>query len=399
MINQLFLTLSVIEASLFDWWQTASLAGEQLRAGLTMISSQLLGKNSTDVILSLVFGAERDLNSSLLHTFRVIGMLHIWSASGLNVSIFLTTIDSFLHKLTYINCRIKTILLLLSLFFFWCMSGRGPSMQRAVFMTAIALMVRRYGFKQMKTVYALFYAVALILILQPNLVNSLSLQLSVAATLGIIKILPVVNQVLFTGLSLIGFFSQKTGELNNSTRLVANNPSGQKSINSGSRQSIWQQWLTRAGRLVNSYICRNFALFLSVQLALLPLISITWGEISFLAVLTNTILAGCLPFLVKLGLAWCGWCCLVGLVELLGWAGGPQLMARLISLVFSLPFQAFLDFSHWLAEIEAGAVKIPAFQPWQMWLWYGLWLLAAWWWRRRSTRRKLARYQLLAFQD
>jgi len=320
-------------------------------------------------MFGLVFGAQKSLNSSLYHSFKVMGMLHIWSASGFNVAIFISSIKLILNTVTYCSAYLKTFLLLLGTCFFWMISGQGPSMQRAVFMSVLSLLIRKLLFRQLPPLWSLVFTVAIILLLDFSLASSLSLQFSVAATAGIIILNP-----LFFGLEKKLFLG----------RHIARETWG-----------VWSSFKTLI-RSVVRYFYQNFSIFFSVQLALLPLIGSTWGEIGWLSIFTNTFLAGLLPLLVTLGLIWFGCCALASVVVQIF---DITLIARIIGLTLTFPLRIFLELSHFLARFETGTLKISEFSQISIWLWFLGWGMLSWWIQQRRSRQKIDHLNIKIFAN
>lgn len=358
MINQLFPILKLVYASFFDWWNFFQAQILIFKDSIFNLSQLFIGVQPTEAMFGLVFGAQRSLNSSLYHSFKVMGMLHIWSASGFNVAIFVSTIKLILNTATHCSAYLKTILLLLGTCFFWMISGQGPSMQRAVIMSALSLLVRKLLFKQLHSLWSLVLTVVIILLLDFSLISSLSLQFSVAATAGIIVLNPL-------------FFSLEK-------RIFK---SGQKV---GRTRGVWSLFKILICSAVR-YFYQNFSIFFSVQLALLPLISSTWGEIGWLSVLTNTFLAGLLPLLVTLGIIWFGCCALASVaVQFFNITE----ITRILGLVLTFPLNIFLELSHFLARFEAGTLKISEFSQTATWLWFLGWGILGRYVQLRNTRQK-----------
>lgn len=353
-------------------------------------SNRLIGDQLSNLMFGLMFGAQNSLNSSLYHSFKIMGMLHICSASGFNVSIFSKAISFLLEIGSYCNYFLKTILLLLSALCFWYMSGQGPSMQRAVLMTGLSLLVRRLGFKQLKPLRSLVFVSLIIILMDFSLVDSLSLRFSVLATAGIILLTPVFT-FLAEGWLQPGRFEKTTSN----------------------RDGFLVYFLKTLYR----YFARNLALFFSVQLALLPLISATWGEFSLLSIITNSLLSGVLPVLVTLGLIWFGWCAGVVLTsnlvkpvtlanpvvqakipnfpkipvfaKITAYLANLERVSQVFGFLTTLPLNFFLQVSHYFTQLDVGAVIIPEFNTTQTVLWYLGWGVVGWWWQTRQTRQKI----------
>jgi predicted membrane metal-binding protein len=367
MNNPLILTINIIVSSLKDWSQFFQTQISGFKALSLEQSNLLIGGQLSNLMFGLIFGAQNSLNSTLYHSFKIMGMLHIWSASGFNVTLFSKAISFLLDIGSYCTYFLRTILLLLSALFFWYMSGQGPSMQRAVLMTGLSLLVRRLCFKQLKPLRSLFFVILIIILIDFSLVDSLSLRFSAAATAGIILLSPAFSSL---------------GE-----RWLSLSRSNKKKMNQDGL-------LLRLSKSLLSYFFRNLALFFSVQIALLPLISSTWGEIGLLSVITNSLLSGALPILVTLGLIWFSWCS-AGII----WAStlakitvqfvNFNKFSQVFGLLATLPLNFFLKIGHYFTQLDVGSVAIPEFNTVQIGLWYLGWGTVGWWWQKRQTKQKI----------
>lgn len=375
MIDQLISVIQVFQASLNDWWRVLQHSITALKLLIYDFSYSVIGKQQSEAMFGLVFGADNSLNSALADTFKVMGMLHIWSASGFNVSVFLTAVK----LITYCSHRIKTILLLLSTCVFWWLSGQGPSMQRAVLMTGLSLLIRQYFFKQIKPLRSLLFTLTIIFLIDPSLINSLSLQFSVAATVGILQLNP--------GFTNLGdhLFSKKIATAKRGGNLV-----------------------TQVYRLILktlNYFYTNLALFFSVQIALLPLISSTWGELSWLSLITNTLLAGLVPLLVFLGLFWFGLSAVLllssHLVNLFFVTENIWLLkiAQVIGMGVNLPLEIFLEISQLVANFETSSVVISQLTSWQTGAWLVGWYFIGQLWQSSQTKKRLAPLAMTVFHQ
>lgn len=377
MNNQLISAFGLFVSSLKYWFQFIENEVFIFKSLCLEKSNHLIGHQLSNLMFGLVFGAQNSLNSSLYHSFKIMGMLHIWSASGFNVTLFSKTISFLFNISSYVSYFFKTILLLLSTLFFWYMSGKGPSMQRAVLMTGLSLLVRRLSFKQLRPLKSLCLVIFLIVLLDLSLVESLSLRFSVAATSGIILLSPV-----FSGIA--DYLIAKVGS-NNIKQLL--------DYRFYRRIDTQDNWVLRLLKSLLRYFFHNLALFFSVQIALLPLISSTWGEIGLLSIITNSLLSGFLPILVVLGLLWFSWCvveiawekALSGfLVEFMNFSNFFQVLGLLIT----LPLNFFLKISTYFTQVDLGSVVIPEFNVAQTGFWYFGWAVVGWWWQKRQTRLK-----------
>lgn len=132
--------------------------------------------------LGLSIGDTSGISSSDLETLRAAGLTHLVAVSGSNVAIVLGSVALML-RWTARRTRLVAAALALSLYVL--VVGPEPSVLRAAAMGAIGLAAIASGTRGDPLV-ALLLAVTVLLVLRPSLVWSLGLQLSAAATAGIV---------------------------------------------------------------------------------------------------------------------------------------------------------------------------------------------------------------------
>lgn len=137
--------------------------------------------NETDAgfMKGLIFGDTQTLSIFIKQDFQKSGLSHVLSVSGMHVG-FLVMLF-----LTLFGKRFGMIMACIALIFFVPMTGSSPSIIRAVimyFITVGAFYLRRDN----SLLHSLCIALAVLLFINPYSVQSISLQLSFLATLGII---------------------------------------------------------------------------------------------------------------------------------------------------------------------------------------------------------------------
>ncbi len=309
---------------------------------------------SSKMAFGLVFGVQLGQNSALYRNLQLIGMSNLWSASGLSISLFLSAQRYFFGLIRYLSLNKKTVLHLFSLLTFWCLSGKSLSLLRAVVMSLLAILVRQWGGRQLSSITALIFTLVIILLLDINHFHSLSLRFSAAAIFAVIYLCPSLEEFCF---SLLPF------------RVVRFSDSHLK------RAKLHSRLFFGLKRLL-AMLIKNFSLFLSIQLGMLPLASSIWPEIGLLSLAVNTFLAGIAPVLFLVGLIWISLLSFLGIVSLL--LNFQLFMATFLSLAI-FPLVIFIEMSDHIVQIEQIVIKIPGFS-WQATLiWYiGIFLLGEW---------------------
>lgn len=155
------------------------------------ISKKLYTHLDTDAAAladALLLGNRKSLPDRLTRDFKTLGVTHLLAISGLHLSVLTAGILFIFRKLrTPLVLRNVITALLILLYMGLC--GFTPSILRAGLMALCLLFYHTFGETQ-NGLRALLYSNATILLLQPYLCQSISLQLSVFATLGILLIFP-----------------------------------------------------------------------------------------------------------------------------------------------------------------------------------------------------------------
>ncbi len=154
--------------------------------GFQEILGSYLDISSADEVKALLLGDTSSADEVLEEEMRVIGVSHIYSISGLHLTLLLSSIYHLLFRLRVPRVANTGALVLFSLFYM-VITGFAPSVCRAGIMAMlfyIALAVRR----QSDGLTSLLFATACICIVNPFSICHTGLQLSFLATLGIFTI-------------------------------------------------------------------------------------------------------------------------------------------------------------------------------------------------------------------
>ncbi|MCA9379427.1 ComEC/Rec2 family competence protein, partial [Candidatus Dojkabacteria bacterium] len=145
--------------------------------------ASLLNPPSSQVLLGLLVGGQGEFPPDLKQQFIETGITHIFSVSGYNVGI---VILAFLSLAGVIHRRLLAILAMVGLLAFGAMVGPGnPAAVRAVIMGELVLITLWLGRTKILPLM-LLYAVVIMLLIYPLAWRNVSMQLSVAAMIGIL---------------------------------------------------------------------------------------------------------------------------------------------------------------------------------------------------------------------
>ncbi|MGG5505761.1 MULTISPECIES: ComEC/Rec2 family competence protein [unclassified Myroides] len=163
-------------------WFMARRVELQQRIAQTKMSPQ-----AKALLSALLLGDRQGIEQEQIDVFQRLGLMHVLAISGLHIGViylFLSVLTSFL------NPRYRCVLLVFLLWIFVFLSGFSPSVFRAVFMfslLSVAKEVRRKQPTREIIGLTLFFS----LLFQPNWLFDVGFQLSYAAVLGIVWLMPL----------------------------------------------------------------------------------------------------------------------------------------------------------------------------------------------------------------
>ncbi|MCR4263105.1 MAG: ComEC/Rec2 family competence protein [Candidatus Roizmanbacteria bacterium] len=145
--------------------------------------NSLLPEPQASLLAGMLFGVRRDMPEDFYSALISTGTLHVIALSGMNISIIIRLlIGVFMSMLGRV---IGIVLTLLAIMGFVILVGASPTIIRASIMGSLSLIAMWFGRKDLPLL-SLFFAVSIMLIINNDLISSISFQLSVFATLGII---------------------------------------------------------------------------------------------------------------------------------------------------------------------------------------------------------------------
>jgi len=303
--------------------------------------NKILMEPQSSFLAGLLLGEKRGLPPDLMANFSRTGTTHIIALSGYNITIIAVTLIS-LFNFFMLRRRLAFWLALATIALFVLMTGAAASVVRAAVMGILVLLAQQVG-RLYQIRNALVLAGAIMVYLNPRvLVWDIGFQLSFAATLGLIYILPILQQWFIA--------SDDARDLTY----------GQ--INEGA--------LVKSLKSVKLILATTLA----AQIAVLPLLVINFGQLSLIAPLANILVLPVIP--------------LTMLVGFLGAASG--IIFSWLGQVFGWACWLFLTYEIKIIELLA---KIPLAAVNFKWTWLGggiyyvilIWLI----WRFSSKQKTL----------
>ena len=160
-------------AALADW-----------QAGIVRALQQVMPVNDAAILTAVLFGGYQGINKSVVDDFAATGLIHILSVSGAHIALVAGLIRWFGNQLR-LGSRTTTIVAVLAIVFYACISGFTPPVIRSMIMgiiSLLAVLVERESYAPA----ALAVTALGMLVYQPLLLYDISFQLSFAATAGLV---------------------------------------------------------------------------------------------------------------------------------------------------------------------------------------------------------------------
>lgn len=150
-------------------------------------TEKYLSEPEASLVLGIVLGYKGSLTTDFYQALVYSGTIHMVVASGYNVMIVALLIMSVM--LNFFRRRTATVITMVMVAGYIALTGAEVSILRAGLMGGLILMGTMLG-RSNKSGWSLVLAVWLMFVVEPTVVLSISFQLSVAATFGVIILSP-----------------------------------------------------------------------------------------------------------------------------------------------------------------------------------------------------------------
>lgn len=169
----------------------------EARARLVEMHRKILGRNG-DVLASMVLGDKAvKLDKSITGMFRDVGLSHVLAASGFNLTV-VVAMTYFVASILIRSSSIVYLACFLNLLCFVGLAGPSPSVVRAAIMCSIMLALKMTRIAA-EPLAVLSVALLASLLFDPYCLTDIGLQLSYAATAGLIIISGPIAKLLTIG--------------------------------------------------------------------------------------------------------------------------------------------------------------------------------------------------------
>jgi ComEC/Rec2-related protein len=156
---------------------------DRLQTSSEVSLSRFLSVQQRQLLFGILLGKKIDPGSELSQTFLTAGVVHVIVASGTNVALFAGLAHAVMRQI--FSRKMSFIAAFIFVFTYAVFMGFQPPILRAVIMFFLVQLTLLIG-RPHSGILVLAWTVGIMLIYQPFLIYSLSFQLTVAATLGIL---------------------------------------------------------------------------------------------------------------------------------------------------------------------------------------------------------------------
>lgn len=273
-----------------------------VRIKLMQQLGSFLPEPQSSLLLGILLGVKRNLQRDFYEALRSTGTLHVVVASGYNVTVVAGLVA--LVAIRFVARRWAIPVILLAVFVYTLMAGAEPPIVRAAIMSGLAFVAQMLG-KQYHGLWALVVTGFVMLLVSPILIFDIGFQLSVAATLGIL----VVSPMLFFGLKKL------------------------------------RKWLWKS-------VIDDLAVTLGAQLMVLPILLVHFKQVSWFSPLVNMAVGFVVPIIMGMG----------GILAAISLVSGQ--LAQIFALFTWVPLSYFIGVVSWFDGLPFGVLVVNNITWW-----------------------------------
>lgn len=255
------------------------------------------------LLAGILLGARRNMPEDFAEALQRTGTTHVIAASGYNVTL---VINAVVAVLKFLNRRLRIIVSMAFIWVFVIMSGGSLPVVRAAIMGCFSLVALLLGRSSLVHV-ALSLSGAVMVLIDPSVISSISFQLSFLSTAGLIYLVPVLEKV----------FPWVPEGLKDSTLVTV-----------------------------------------AAILVTFPITVFNFGQFSVVAVVANFLVLPVIELAMGLGM-------LVVLTP-----SGLGVVTQLVNSIAWVPLEYFVKVVKWLGSLSFAMVELPEFPVWGVALFY-----------------------------
>lgn len=297
--------------------------------------------DTASLLIGVLLGDTSSMSPSFKHNLSVTGMQHVVSASGFNVGLVLWGVYLLIRPIPVTRFAKLTFSFLCVMWYVF-LAGASWPLIRAALMSSFSL-GSQVMLRTSKAGWSLMCTVFLLVLFDPTALESISFQLSVSATAGLIWVLPIIQRVQLTQYASweLADFPQESG--------------------------FGSQGFKSFKRIILTQMTESFTVSLAAQSLSLPLIMYHFGELSLLSLPTNTVLLWLTPIITINAAAWTG---LSIFQYYLAFPAG-NIVLSLLSYFVQIPAALFIFGLETLGSFEATLIELGDS--------FSVWSLLGWW--------------------
>ena len=171
---------------------------QSLKAWIVDTIDTYIPKREGGVLKAIFAGDKRYIDAVVKESFKITGLSHIISVSGLHLTILSNFISLLLNTLFIRNKRIKNVIMIFTTFMLMLLMGFTPSVLRSGIMLIIANLAY-FADRESDSLNSMCIAAFIIFLINPVSAYDLGFLLSFASTLGIVLIYPCFSERLKLG--------------------------------------------------------------------------------------------------------------------------------------------------------------------------------------------------------
>lgn len=165
-----------------------------IKRGLSDSIARSMPRDEGAVVAGMALGTYTTLPDRLMSNFTRTGTLHLLAASGFNCAVLVVVFGFLLRSGLKLEKKHVHLALIFILMFYMLVVGAKPSIVRATIMATLLLLGALIG-RPSDSLNLLFAAALIILAINPADIFDVGFQLSFAAVLALILVIPVIEHV------------------------------------------------------------------------------------------------------------------------------------------------------------------------------------------------------------
>ena len=167
---------------------------EKIRKKVREFTESTVDIELSGILEALITGDDRKINEEIEEEYKKAGMIHLLVVSGGNIA-FLILLINYMLNIANVGKEKANYILIIIIIIYMFITGLSPSVLRAGIASIIILIANIIG-RENDTLTTIGVVALILMIENPNIVYSLSFQLSFLGTIGIVLGYPKLSKVI-----------------------------------------------------------------------------------------------------------------------------------------------------------------------------------------------------------